>query len=203
MKIKLLIRNCLLGFPFIGTYLKFRTIPSYNKSFLSYVWFWIKLDKKIYWPQEKGHKVTNAENIILGYNSAVGSSGTYLQGIGQLIIGNNVSFARNIGVISANHSIYNQSLHDAKTTIIGDYSWIGMNAVILPGVTLGPRTIVGAGSVVTKSFSEGYCVIAGNPARKIKDIDRKQFKPYDFEYHFYGYIPVEKFDKFKQKYLSY
>ena len=43
--------------------------------------------------------------------------------------------------------------------------------MILPGVTLGDNTIVGAGAVVTKSFPEGHCVIAGNPARKIKDID--------------------------------
>ena len=45
-----------------------------------------------------------------------------------------------------------------------------MNSVILPGVTVGTRTIVGAGSVVTKSFPEGNCVVAGNPAKKIKDL---------------------------------
>jgi acetyltransferase-like isoleucine patch superfamily enzyme len=38
---------------------------------------------------------------------------------------------------------------------------------ILPGVTLGDYTIVGAGSIVTKSFKDGYCVVAGNPARVI------------------------------------
>jgi acetyltransferase-like isoleucine patch superfamily enzyme len=46
-----------------------------------------------------------------------------------------------------------------------------MNAVILPGVTLGDHTIVGAGSVVTKSFENGNCVIAGNPAKIIKNLE--------------------------------
>ena len=48
--------------------------------------------------------------------------------------------------------------------------WIGFNAVILPGVILGDNTIVGAGSIVTKSFESGHCVIAGNPAKIIKYI---------------------------------
>lgn len=45
-----------------------------------------------------------------------------------------------------------------------------MNAVILPGVHLGDHTIVGAGSVVTRSFPEGNIIIAGVPAKKIKDL---------------------------------
>ena len=47
----------------------------------------------------------------------------------------------------------------------------GTGTIILPGVTIGEGAIVGAGSVVTKSFEEGRCVIAGNPARKIRDIN--------------------------------
>lgn len=46
-----------------------------------------------------------------------------------------------------------------------------MNAMILPGVRLGDHTIVGAGAVVTKSFSEGNCVIARNPARIIRKVE--------------------------------
>ena len=56
--------------------------------------------------------------------------------------------------------------------MLGKECWIGSNAVILPGVRLGEHTVVGAGAVVTKSFEEGWCVIGGVPARKIKDIER-------------------------------
>lgn len=59
---------------------------------------------------------------------------------------------------------------EAKPVLIGEKCWIGMNSVILPGVILGPHTVVGAGSVVTKSFVDGYCIVAGNPAKIIRKI---------------------------------
>ena len=46
---------------------------------------------------------------------------------------------------------------EPKDVVLGKYCWIGMNSVILPGVVLGDHTVVGAGSVVTKSLSKGYC----------------------------------------------
>lgn len=59
----------------------------------------------------------------------------------------------------------------------------------------------GGGSVVTKSFPEGYVVIAGNPAKIIKYLDKdKVVMPNHTEY--YGYIPKEKFNKVKSKYLD-
>lgn len=54
--------------------------------------------------------------------------------------------------------------------IIGENCWIDMNSVVLPGVMLGPRTTVGAGAVVTKSFPEGHSIIAGNPAHVVKEL---------------------------------
>jgi acetyltransferase-like isoleucine patch superfamily enzyme len=55
---------------------------------------------------------------------------------------------------------------------IGNRCFLGMNALILPGVTLADNCIVGAGSVVTKSFLESGSVIAGNPAQKICTVEK-------------------------------
>lgn len=56
-----------------------------------------------------------------------------------------------------------------KPIVVEDYVWIGCNAIILPGVTIGKGSIIAAGSVVTKSIPEN-CVAAGIPARVIKKI---------------------------------
>jgi galactoside O-acetyltransferase len=53
---------------------------------------------------------------------------------------------------------------------ICDNAWIGMNALILKGVTIGEGAIVGAGSVVTKDV-EPWTIVAGNPAKFIKRVD--------------------------------
>jgi len=85
-------------------------------------------------------------------------------GLGTWISGGAGIFAKN-----RNGSDLSQYCED-EPIIIGEYCWIGWNAVILPGVILGDHTIVGANAVVTKSFPEGYCVIAGNPAKLIRGL---------------------------------
>lgn len=104
-------------------------------------------------------------------------AGNYYQASNAKIkVGNDCYIACNVGLITANHDPYDLSRHlPAKDIVIGANSWIGLNSVILPGVTLGEHTVVGAGSVVTKSFPEGYCVVAGNPARVIKQLERNRF----------------------------
>lgn len=62
-----------------------------------------------------------------------------------------------------------------KKTSIGKNCFIGANAIILPGVTIGDHVIVGAGSVVTEDVKSN-CIVAGNPAKIIKEnIDTKEF----------------------------
>lgn len=105
-------------------------------------------------------------------NNIAGGGGSYFQTFdAKIVIGSGTWIARNVGIITSNHDITNLERHQpGKDVVIGKNCWIGMNSVILPGVELGDHTVVGAGSVVTKSFDEGYCVIGGNPARKIRDI---------------------------------
>lgn len=103
------------------------------------------------------------------------TGGSYYQAQdAKIIIGKGTWIAPNVGLITTNHDINNIEQHSSgKDIILGEQCWIGMNAVILPGVTLGPNTIVGAGAVVTKSFPDGYSVIGGVPAVFIKKIDRE------------------------------
>src|SRR5699024_7764924 len=85
-------------------------------------------------------------------------------------IGNSVIIASGVKIITHDNSIgiYIDDVTDYFGEInIGDNCFIGAYSIILPGVTLSNNIIVGAGSVVTKSFNEPNIVIAGNPAKKI------------------------------------
>lgn len=86
----------------------------------------------------------------------------------QIIIGHSTYIAPNVGLITTNHDFADLKNHlHGKDIIIGEGCWIGMNSIILPGVTLGEKIMVGAGSVVTKSFYEAGSIVAGNPAKII------------------------------------
>ena len=60
-----------------------------------------------------------------------------------------------------------------KPVSIGSDVWVGGGAIILPGVTVGSKTVIGAGSVVTKDIPDGV-VAAGNPCRIIREIDESR-----------------------------
>ena len=188
--------------PLVRNYSDFKLSQTNKIDFFKWLRFNV-LGGGIYWPIHRNSEVTHPQNIYVGINSNAGTRpGCYLQGNGGIWIGNYVHFASNIGIISGNHSLYNQMEHELKEVRIEDYCWIGMNVVILPGVHLGPRTIVGAGSVVTKSFPDGYCVIGGNPARIIKLIDKEKFVPTKFKTEFYGYVAKKKFPRYAHKHLN-
>ena len=169
-------------------------------SYFDYLKFRLGINK-IYWPKDKTCLVTHPRKVYVGINSKIGRPGAYISGAGGVWIGDYVRFGPNVGILSSNHDLYNRDKYNTAPIRIGDYCWIGMNALILAGVELGPSTIVGGGSVVTKSFPEGYCVIAGNPAKVIKFLDKeKVVLPHHPEY--YGYIPKSQFEKYKSRYID-
>lgn len=89
-------------------------------------------------------------------------------------IGNNALLAPRVQMYSASHpfdiELRNNWIGTGASINIGDNCWIGGGAIIVPGVTLGNNVIVGAGSVVTKSFGDNV-VIAGNPARIVRKMN--------------------------------
>jgi acetyltransferase-like isoleucine patch superfamily enzyme len=92
--------------------------------------------------------------------------GCYIQAINGIEIGEGCEFGPGVGLISANHDPADLGRQLPSPPIrIGDHCWLGMNAIILPGVHLGPHTVVGAGAIVTRSYPDGHVTLVGNPAR--------------------------------------
>ena len=132
-------------------------------------------NRKVKWAIHHTSTVLCPENIVRGKNVYPGDSpGNYIQAYNGIFIGDYTNLGPNVGLISANHDMLDNSRQVKADPIrIGKFCWIGMNAVVLPSVILGDFTIVGAGAVVTKSFPDGYCVVAGNPASVIKHLDKE------------------------------
>jgi acetyltransferase-like isoleucine patch superfamily enzyme len=161
----------------------------FEGSFAGHLWglraVWtrniLRLDKTYPFPVALGARISNARNITFHPDNLDNfqSPGLYLQNFsGHITLGHGCYLAPNVGIITANHDPLKPDEHlDAQDVVIGDGCWIGMNSVILPGVMLGPKTVVGAGSVVTRSFEDGYAVIAGSPARLIKSLVVEQETP--------------------------
>lgn len=165
------------------------------------MWFFQKIlgfNKDVYWPVHFTSIVTGYKNIYAGIDTCPGyMPGCYIQGIGKIHIGDYTQISSNVGIITANHNLYDTRIHEVSFVNIGKYCWLGMNVIILPGVELGNHTIVGAGSVVTKSFKEGYCVIAGNPAKIVKTLDSSKVKNYKNRIEYNGYIKSIDFIEYK------
>ena len=91
----------------------------------------------------------------------------------RVTIGDDTIFGPYVQIYTATHPVNWKEralgLEFAKTIDIGRNVWVGGNTVICPGVTIGDRTIIGAGSVVTKNIPAD-CIAAGNPCRIIRSL---------------------------------
>ena len=111
-------------------------------------------------------------DVLIGNHTRIGIHNTI---IGPVTIGNHVNLAQGITVTALNHNFIDTTLRideqgiSTNPVVIGDDVWIGANAVILPGVTIGRHVVVAAGAVVTKDVRDN-CVVGGVPAKVLKDL---------------------------------
>lgn len=111
------------------------------------------------------------KNISFGKNVFI-NAGCHFQDQGGITIGDGVLIGHNVVLATANHALApskSRKLNYAPI-VIGDNVWIGSNAVILQGVTIGQWAVVAAGAVVTKDV-EPYTVVGGIPAKFIRKVE--------------------------------
>jgi acetyltransferase-like isoleucine patch superfamily enzyme len=121
--------------------------------------------------------VQEFESRIVVGNNVTATGGLQLAAQSEIVIEDDVMFATNIQINDALHGFNHanepykyQPLQRISPIRIKRGSWIGQNVVILPGVTVGELSIIGANSVVTKSIPD-RCIALGNPARVTKRWD--------------------------------
>lgn len=90
----------------------------------------------------------------------------------HIIIGNECLFSNGIEIHTTDyHSILTlegELINRPQDVVLSDHVWVGLRSVILKGVHIAPDSVIGAGSIVTKSFDEANTVICGNPAKCCK-----------------------------------
>ncbi len=111
-----------------------------------------------------------------GYNVHVGANvfvnwGVVLLDVGRITIGDFVQLGPNCQLLTATHPLdagrRREGWEGSAPITLGDDVWLGGGVVVLPGVTIGPRTVVGAGSVVPRDLPADV-VAVGNPARVVR-----------------------------------
>ncbi len=117
---------------------------------------------------------TNAGAIVIGRSCSVNDY-SVIYGFGGIRIGDDVHIATHVTIVASEHqpeklgtADFSKDM-DGKGIIIEHSVWIGANAVILDGVTIGNHCIIGAGAVVTKDIPP-YSVAVGVPARVIREL---------------------------------
>jgi maltose O-acetyltransferase len=114
--------------------------------------------------------IGDGAKIHIGRNCHINEN-VFLQ---SCCIGNNVLIAPEVVILSSSHAyaiinepIIEQGQLPDRPVLIGDNVWIGRRCIILPGIEIGENTIVGAGSIVTKSIPSNV-IAAGNPCKVFK-----------------------------------
>lgn len=124
--------------------------------------------------ENKSATIEIHDGVYIGRNANIHTNS-------KIIIGRNCVLSDYVYISTLSHGldpsagrIMSQPDTDKGEVILGENVFLGFGAKILPNIRLGDWTIVGAGSVVTKSFPDGYIMIAGNPAKVIKNYNHEE-----------------------------
>lgn len=113
-----------------------------------------------------GYNIETGDKVFFNFNCVV-------LDVTKVTIGSRTMFGPNVQIYTATHPINAEEraggLEYAKPIVIGDDVWVGGSVVICPGVTIGNRSILGAGSVVTKDIPDDVFA-AGNPCKVIRSL---------------------------------
>jgi maltose O-acetyltransferase len=114
-----------------------------------------------------GSNITIGDNVFFNFNCVI-------LDVASVTIGSNVLFAPGVQIYAATHPLSAAQrrigLELGKPVAIGDDVWIGGGVIICPGVSIGNRSVIGAGSVVTKDIPEDVLAY-GNPCRVVRAIE--------------------------------
>lgn len=116
--------------------------------------------------------------LIIGKESYVGMNSILNGFAAELSIGENVSIAQNVNIMTDSGPNASEKLQRIFPVItgkvrIGNHCWIGASSIIMPNVTLGEYCVVAAGSFVKDSFPD-YSIIGGTPAKLIRKLNENE-----------------------------
>ena len=131
----------------------------------------------------RGCKFFHVGKLRIGENSVV-NFGCYLDNRRGITIGNNVGIAHNTKIYTLGHNIDSPEFETkGAPVVIEDDAFVFSNVLVMPGVTIHRGAIVLAGSVVTKDV-EAWTIVGGNPAKVIKERQRKIAYKQKYNYWF-------------------
>ena len=132
------------------------------------------------WIQVIGEDPSNAGPVIsIGDQASIGMGAT-ISATRRIVIGDYALLGRNVYISDHGHQYENvsvpvslQGIRKIAEVRIGRGAWLGQNAVVLPGVSIGENSVIGANSVVCSSIPD-FCVAVGSPARIVRRYNSKQ-----------------------------
>jgi maltose O-acetyltransferase len=113
-----------------------------------------------------GYQTTIGPRTFINFNAVIAD-------VGRVTIGADVQIGPNVQLLTPTHpldpEIRRSGLEAAEPITIEDNVWLGGGVIVLPGVTIGHDTVVGAGAVVTRDLPPGVLAV-GNPARVVRSL---------------------------------